>query len=134
VAFELVGGLIAEELHAVATFEEGHALGQETFQFDRADLRAVLFCLAAFLGVLILIQLAMNLVGGAVEEVDRRPEQVFEVGLEARVAKSRDKRVEDVGHGAADGVGFGQWSRVWFVLEGAMAIELEFGDEVIGGR
>ena len=76
----------------------------------------------------------MDAVCGAVEEVDGRPEQVLEIGFEARVMERRDQRVEDVGHGAADGVGFGQRSWVGLVLEGTMAIELEFGEHVIRGR
>ena len=66
------------------------------------------------------------------EEVDGRPEQILEVGFEAGVAQGDDEGVEDVGDGAGDGLGFGQRSRVGFVLEGAIAVELEFGEDVIG--
>ena len=34
--------------------------------------------------------------------------------------------------GTGDGLGFGQRSRVGFVLEGAIAVKLEFGEDVIG--
>ena len=43
-----------------------------------------------------------------------------------------DEGVEDVGDGAGDDLGFGQRPRVGFVLEGAVAVELEFGEDVIG--
>ena len=46
--------------------------------------------------------------------------------------KRRDQGVEDVGDGAGDVRAFGQRSRVGFVLEGAIAVELEFGEDVIG--
>ena len=46
--------------------------------------------------------------------------------------KRRDECVEDVGDGSRDDTGFGQRSRVGFVLEGAIAVELEFGKDVIG--
>ena len=92
---------------AVAAFDQRHALGDEAFEFDRADLRAVLLLLAAPLRLLVVVEFAFDPVDGAVEEIDRRPEQVLEVGFEARVAQRRDQRVEDVGDGAADGVGFG---------------------------
>ena len=62
----------------------------------------------------------------------RRPEQILEVGFEAGVAKASDEGVEDVGDGAGDGLSFGQRSRVGLVLEGAIAVELEFGEDVIG--
>ena len=69
---------------------------------------------------------------GAVEEIDGRPEQVLEVGFEAGVAQGGDKGVEDVGDGARDGAGFGQRPRVRLVLKRPVAVELEFGEDVIG--
>ena len=66
---------------------------------------------------------------GAVEHVDGGPEQVFEVGLQARVGQGGDKGVEDIGQRGANGVLLGQRPRVGFVLEGTMAIKLEFGEE-----
>jgi len=47
VALELIGALVAEELHSVTAFDQRHALGIEAFEFDGADLRAVLFLLVA---------------------------------------------------------------------------------------
>ena len=125
---------VAEELHAVAALDEGEALGQEAFQLDRADFRAVLFLLAALLGVLVVVELALHAVAGTVEEIDRGPQEVCEVGLEARVRERRDERVEDVGDGDGDGVGFGQRSRIGLVLEWTVAMELELGEDVVGGR
>ena len=115
-----------------AALDQRLPFGGEAFEFDRADLRAVLFPLAALLRLLVVVELALDPVGGAVEEVDGRPEQVFEVGFEAGVAQGGDQGVEDVGDGAGDGLGFGQRSRVGFVLEGAVAVELEFGEDVVG--
>ena len=82
-------------------------LGDEAFQFDGADLRAVLFLLAALLRDLVVVKLAVDAVGGAVEEIGGRPEQALEVGFESRVTERRDQRVEDVGDGARDGTSFG---------------------------
>ena len=65
---------------------ERQALGDEAFELDRADLRAVLLLLAALLRLLVVVELAFDPVDGAVEEIDGRPEQVLEVGFEARVA------------------------------------------------
>jgi hypothetical protein len=87
--------------------DQREALGYEPLQLDRANFRAVLFLLAAFLGVLVVVELALHPVGGAVEEIDRRPQQVFEVGLEARVTECCDQCIENVCDGAADEVGFG---------------------------
>ena len=43
-----------------------------------------------------------------------------------------DEGVEDVGDGAGDGVAFGQRPRIGLVLEGTVAIELKFVEDVIG--
>ena len=131
-ALELFGGLVAEEFHAVPAFDQRLPLGREALQFDRADFGAVLFLLAAPLRLLVVVEFAFDPADGAVEEIDGRPEQIFEVGFEAGVAKGGDEGVEDVGDGAGDGLGFGQRSRVGLVLEGAIAVELEFGEDVIG--
>ena len=68
------------------------------------------------------------------EEIDGRPEQVFEVGFETGVGQGDDEGVEDVSDGAGDRVAFGERSRVRLVLERAVAVELEFGEYVIGWR
>ena len=78
------------------------------------------------------IEFALDAVDGAVEEIDGRPEQVLEVGLEPRIAQSRDQGVEDVGEGAGDGVAFGKRPRIGLVVEGAVAVELKLVEEVIG--
>ena len=75
--------------NAVAAFDQRLPLGGEAFQFDRADFGAVLFLLAALLRLLVVVEFALDPVDGAVEEIDRRPEQVFEVGFEARVGQRR---------------------------------------------
>jgi hypothetical protein len=67
-----------------------------------------------------------------VEEIDGRPQEIIEVGFEAGLAQARDERVEDVGDGGSDDTGVGQRSRVGLVLEGAIAVKLEFGEDVIG--
>jgi hypothetical protein len=58
----------------------------------------------AALRLLVVVELALDPVGGAVEEVDGRPEQVVEVGFEAGVGQGGDQGVEDVGDGAGDGL------------------------------
>ena len=87
---------------------------------------------AAALRLLVVVEFALDPVGGAVDEIDSRPEQIFEVGFEASVAQGDDEGVEDVEDGAGDCLGFGQRSRVGLVLERAIAVELEFGEDVIG--
>ena len=66
------------------------------------------------------------------EKIDSGPEQIFEVRFEAGVSEGGDKGVEDVGDGASDSPSFRQRSRVGFVLEGAIAMELEFIKEASG--
>ena len=101
-AFEQLGGVVAEELDAVAALDQRQPLGDQALQLDRADFRAVLFLLAALLRLLVVVEFALDAVDGAVEQIDGRPEQVFEVGFEAGVGKGGDEGVEDVGDGAGD--------------------------------
>ena len=58
--------------------------------------------LAPLLRLLVAVELAFDPVDGAVEQVDGGPEQVLEVGLEARVGERGDQGVEDVGERGAD--------------------------------
>ena len=69
----------------VAALDHSHAFGDQPLELDRADFRAVLLGLAALLLVLVAIELASNLRRGAVEQVDRRPQEVLEVGFKAGV-------------------------------------------------
>src|SRR6266404_7087040 len=103
-----IGGVIAEELDGVAALDEGEALCQQAFELDRADFGAVLLLLAALLGALVVVEFALDAAGGAMEEVDGRPQQVVEVGFEASISQGCDQSIEDVGDGAADDAGLGQ--------------------------
>ena len=75
VRLEAGGGRVAELFQALAPFDECRALADQAFEFDRADFRAVLFLLAAFLRLLVGIERALDVGRGAMEAVDRRPEQ-----------------------------------------------------------
>ena len=78
------------------------------------------------------VEIALHPAGGAVEEIDGPPEQLFEIGLEAGVIERRDKGVEDVGDGGGDGIALGQRAGIGFVLERTPAVELELREGVIG--
>ena len=67
------------------------------------------------------------------EEVDRGPEEVVEVRLEARVRQRRNEGVKNVGDRAGGETGFRQGPRVGFIGEGAIAEELQFAQEMGGG-
>ena len=82
--------------------------------------------------MLIVVQFAFDPLSGAVKEVDGRPEEIVEVGFEARVLQRRDQGVEDVGDGAGDAVAFGEWPGIGFVLEGTVAVELKLLQNVVG--
>ena len=129
---EVIGRLVAEVFHAVTPLNQRHALGSETLQFNRADFGTVLVALATLLRLFVVVEFAFDALVGAVEEIDGRPEQILEIGFETSLAQTRDESIEDVGDGGRDDTGFGQRSRVGFVLEGAIAVKLEFGKDVIG--
>ena len=131
-ALELIGGDIAEEFHGVAAFNQGLTLCRQALQLDGFHLGAILFALPPTLALLVVVQRAFDPVGGAVEEVDGGPEDLAEVGLKAGVAQSRDKGVEDICDGTGDSVAFGQRARVWLIVKRTVAVELEFGQGMIG--
>ena len=89
--------------------------------------------MAAALRLFVAVELAFDAVGGAVEQVDGGPEQVFEVGLEAGFCQRRDQGVEDVGQRGTDLARVGERAAVRLVLEGPVPEELEFAEEG-GGR
>src|SRR6266851_5305786 len=127
-----IGGVVAEELHGVTAFDESKALCEQALELDRADFRAVLVLLAALLGALVVVEFALDAAGGTVEQIDGRPQQVVEVGFEASITQRRDQGIEDVGDGATDDAGLGQWTRIGLVLERTVAMELELGEDVFG--
>ena len=105
--FVMLGGLIAHQLEGVATLDHRLPFGRQALQLDRLHFGAVLFALPAALRLLVVVQLALDPVGGAVEDVDSRPEKIVEVGLEAGVFQGDDQGVEDIGNGAGDLVALG---------------------------
>ena len=48
------------------------------------------------------------------------------------MAQAPDEGIEDVGNGGSNNSGIGHRSRVGFVLEGTIAVMLEFGEDMIG--
>jgi hypothetical protein len=125
-----IGSAIAEELHGIASLDEGEALCQQAFEVDRADFRAVLLLLAALLGALIVVEFALDAAGGTMEQVDSRPQQIIEIGFEASITQGCDQGIEDVVDGATDEVCLGQRARIGLVLERTPAVELELRENV----
>ena len=131
--FVVLRGLVAHQLEGIATFDHRLPFGRQALQLDGLHLGAILFALPTALRLLIVVQLAFDPVGGSVEDVDGRPEEIVEVGLEAGVFQGDDQGVEDIGDGAGDVVSFGQRPSVGFVREGTVAIKLKLGEDVVGG-
>src|SRR5712671_720648 len=127
-----IGGVIAEELHGLAALDEGEALCEQAFELDRADFRAVLLLLAALLGALVVVEFALDAAGGAMEQVDGRPQQVVEIRFEASVTQRCDQGIEDVDDRALDNACLGQRARIGLILERTPAVELELGEDVCG--
>ena len=78
---ELIGGLIAHQFEGVAAFNKSLPLRDEALQFDGLHFAAILFALKAALCLLVVIEFAFDPDGGTVKEIDRRPEQIVEIGL-----------------------------------------------------
>ena len=71
------GGEIAECLVGIAAFDERQALGEQSFQLDRAKFGAILLTLGALLRLLVVVERVFDPFAGAVEDVDDAPEQVL---------------------------------------------------------
>ncbi|KAJ8137397.1 hypothetical protein OY671_009390, partial [Metschnikowia pulcherrima] len=128
--FVLVGGSVTHELEAVAPFDQGQPSGDQVLQLDGFDLAAISFTSGAFSRSLVAVEFALDPVGGAVEDVDGRPEEIVEVGFEAAVSQGEGQGVKDVRDRAGDDSGFGQGARIGFVVEGAPAVESKFSENM----
>ena len=82
--------------------------------------------------VFVVVELALHAGGLFVEEVGQMPEQVVEVGLEARVAERAGKDVEQVRDGAGDKVRFGKRAGIGLIAGGLVAVEFEVVDHASG--
>ena len=89
----MVGGLLAQELEGIARIDEGPTLRRQLFEFDGTDLRAVLGLLASTLRLLVVVELAFDAIDRAMKEIDGRPKQRVEMGLEPRVDAVADNVV-----------------------------------------
>jgi hypothetical protein len=81
---EQLGRMVAYELEGVAPLDEGQALGDQAFELDRLDLGAVLFALGAALGVLVVVEVALDPVDRAMEGLTKD---------QRRSARSSSRRV-----------------------------------------
>jgi hypothetical protein len=126
------GRVVAQEFKRVAPLDEAEALGDEAFELDRFHFGAVLLGLAAPLRLFVEIELALDAVDLAVEEVDERPEKIGEIVLEPRARQHGGEGLDGGVELAAHGVGFGQRPRIGLVLAGATAVEHELVEEMRG--
>jgi hypothetical protein len=79
-----LGRVVAEELEGVAALDQSDALADQLLELYGFDLGAVLLELAAALRLFVGVELALDAIGLAVEEVDKRPKQVGEIALDPR--------------------------------------------------
>ncbi|BCG83841.1 hypothetical protein MesoLj113b_73830 (plasmid) [Mesorhizobium sp. 113-3-3] len=85
------------------------------------------------LAKLVLIELAFDPLGRAMEQIDCTPKQLVEVGLKACVGHRHHESVEHVGDAGCHDPTFGKWARVGFVVEGTVAVELKLLKDVVDG-
>src|SRR5690242_20175019 len=128
---EALDGLVTEEFQAVAAFDKRDALSREPFELNGLHFGAILLALALALGLFVGIERALDAINGAMEQADRRPEQILEVRFEPGVAQGRDQGVKDVGNGTRDGLAFRKRSWVRLVVERAIPEELQFAQNEI---
>ena len=83
------------------------------------------------LGLFVVVERAFDPVQRTMEQIDGRPEEVFEIRFEAACRQGVQRSIEDVGDRTCDDTSVGERSRVGFVL-GAIAAKLELGQNVGG--
>ena len=128
------GGVVAHEFEGVAAFDQREALGDQALEFDRLDLGAVLFGLAAALRLLVGVELAFDAVELAVEEIDERPQEVGEIVFEPCAGQHHAQGLDGGVELAAGGIGLGQGPWIGLVLAGAMAAERQLVEQMRGRR
>ena len=121
---------LGDEFERVAALQEREALGDVPLQLDRFHLGAVILALLALLRLLVVVELALDPLDGAVEHVDHAPEHVLGVVLQPGVGEGRDQRVVDVDHVGLDAMRLGERAVVGIVLVGPVAEELHLVEEV----
>src|SRR3546814_13005805 len=92
----------------------------------RSYFAAILFALELALRLLIAVELALDALAGAVEDIDDAPEQVLEVGFDTGIDETARQGVEDVGDGAASEAIIGKRPGVGFAVIGPLAVKLHF--------
>jgi len=93
-AFVVRGGLVAQEFHGVAAFDQCLTFGGVAFEFDRTDFGTVLMVLAAPLRQFVVVELALDAIDRTMKQVGDGPEQIVEIGFErvsVKVAISASK-------------------------------------------
>ena len=131
---EEVSSGFAEEFHALPPIDQALPDVDQGFKLDGFHLGAVLFALKAFLRLLVVVELGLDPLGGAVEGVDGRPQDLVEVEIEAGVGHGGNQGVEDVGDGGLDDLVFGRDPGIGLARCGTVAIERQILDHGVRRR
>ena len=126
--------MVAEEFESVAPLDQALALVDQAFELDRLDLGAVLLGLRAALRLLVAIELGLDAAGLAVEEVDKRPQEIGEIVFEPGAGQHRVEGLDDGLELPAGGLRLGQRPRVGFVVARAIAVKRQLVEEMCGRR
>jgi hypothetical protein len=129
---KLLGGTVAEQVHAVASLNEAPAFGRQALEFARLHLGAILLTVEATLRLLIVVERPFDPGRGAVEEVDLAPEDFFEVGFHAGVTEGGYEGIEDIDDGDGKALPVRHRARIGLVLKGAVAVELQLVERMGG--
>ncbi len=131
---EQPGGVIAAEFEGVAPFDQAEALRGQALELDRFDLGAVLFELALALRLLVGVELALDALDLAVEQIDEGPEQIVGIVLEPGAGEQGFERFGDRAEMALDGVGSGHRPRIGLVLSRPVAVQRQLVEQIRGRR
>lgn len=129
----LVGGLAAEELHAVAALDQAPSFREESLEPDRPHLGAILYTFALLLRLCVAVEIALETLDCAVEDVDDRLQQPLEDQGEERVRECVSEYKEDVADECGDHLVFGRRSPIDLASVRPVAVEASCGDDIVEG-
>src|SRR5271166_6477701 len=119
---------VAHIFEDLAAFEKRPAFGDEAFEFDRANLAAILFCLGTALAVFVVVERTLHARSLAVKEIGEMPGEIVEVILEAAAGEAGGQAFKQEIEALIELVRIGQRAGIGLVLMGVIAMDLQLFD------
>jgi hypothetical protein len=131
--FIVLGCPVTQHFEGGAAFQDRTTLQDQLFEFDGANFRAILIVLRGALALFILVELGLDTLGFAMKHIGEGPQQIRKIRLEARILEGFGQGLKQRCDGVVEGRGFGEAPRIWLIVMGMIAVELQLFEDT-GGR